>query len=88
MRASLTTGADGAVLRELTGCDDYGYTLSSGADVNGDGITDVIVGEYSQFDGGLPSCGGYVYSGKDGKLLWERVRDPIKAAKNRDWKSK
>lgn len=82
--AYVYSGRDGKVLLTLRAenrADGFGRHVDTAGDVNGDGHADVIVG--------APGHGGrtgraYVYSGKDGKVLWtgsgERAGDAYGAA--------
>jgi hypothetical protein len=53
----------------------YGWTLAGGADVDGDGVTDIIVGCYSPFSAGANFNGAHVYSGSDRHQIYEIARD-------------
>jgi hypothetical protein len=72
--AYVYSGEDGSVLYTFHGDskgDRFGYSVSGAGDVNGDGYADVIVGAHWNDPGGKPHAGSaYVYSGKDGKLLY------------------
>jgi hypothetical protein len=53
---------------------DFGWSLATGADVDGDGVDDVIVGDYSPYDVGNWTHGAVVLSGSDGRTLYEKRR--------------
>jgi subtilisin family serine protease len=72
-RAYLFSGADGAPIHTWNGPaagDQFGWEVADAGDVNGDGITDVIVGAYLNDAGGTDAGGAYVYSGSTGALLF------------------
>lgn len=49
-----------------------GYSVGGGADVNGDGVPDFIIGAPLRSPGGVMNAGSaYVYSGLDGSLLYQ-----------------
>jgi hypothetical protein len=48
--------------------DNFGLSVASAGDVNGDGYTDVIVGAYSNDDGGSQAGEAYVYYGSSSGL--------------------
>src|SRR5882672_4185641 len=51
--------------------DSLGYSVAGAGDVNDDGYPDVIVGARDDSPSGLAGAGSaYVYSGKDGTLIW------------------
>jgi hypothetical protein len=53
--------------------DFFGWSVAGAGDVNGDGFDDYIVGAQSASPGGLADAGSaYVYSGKDGSLLYQK----------------
>ena len=73
--AYVYSGADGTVLRRFDGVaagDRLGSSVAGAGDVNRDGFADVIVGAPRADAGGMDEAGSaYVYSGKDGTLLWQ-----------------
>src|SRR6185503_15215080 len=59
-------GADAVADLTLTGAaagDQYGFSVSTAGDVNGDGYADVIVGAYRNGAGGVDAGRAYVYYG-------------------------
>lgn len=80
--AYVFSGADGSILHFFDGeafClqnSAFGYSVSSGKDVNGDGVPDLIVGAplepYVNMGVGL-SGSAFVFSGATKQLLWEKV---------------
>ena len=58
-------GADGFKIIGKAGGDQAGFTVSSAGDVNGDGSDDVVVGAYTNDDGGSNAGAAYVIYGKD-----------------------
>jgi len=71
-RVYVYSGADGRLLRTLTGegpGDGFGIGSADVGDVNRDGYADLLIGAW-QFSGAAQSGGKvYLYSGKDGSLL-------------------
>lgn len=68
--AFVFSGSDGAMLYSWSGTflnDQFGRVVSRAGDVNGDGFDDVIVGAPET---GAGSGSAYVYSGRDGALLY------------------
>jgi hypothetical protein len=64
--ASLYSGADGSLLMTLYGDapgDFFGYSVSEAGDVDGDGLTDVIVGAPYDDDFGTSSGSAHVFAG-------------------------
>lgn len=75
-RAYVYSGYDGALLYTFTGehyYDYFGLSVAGGADLNMDGVPDLVVGaERFESEGGLNDDYGrvYAFSGTDGSLLW------------------
>lgn len=66
------SGADGATLYTFTGDslgDQFGSSVSDAGDVNGDGISDLIVGAFGDDNNGSFSGSARVLSGQDGAVL-------------------
>jgi hypothetical protein len=74
--AYVYSGADGTLLYQKDGAladDNFGYSVSTAGDVNGDGRADFMVGAYYADPGGFSAAGSaYVYSGADGTLLYQK----------------
>jgi hypothetical protein len=72
--AYVYSGRDGLVLWTFHGDSEddwFGRSVSGAGDVNGDGYADVIVGAHRNDPGGNTNAGSaYVYSGKDGSVLY------------------
>ena len=73
-RAYIFSGADGSVLQSLTSPNPesnarFGSSVSESGDVDGDGITDAVVGALSESGGADRAGRAYVFSGADGDLL-------------------
>lgn len=65
------SGASGALLYTFTGtqlglADGFGWSVDGGADLDGDGVPDVLIGEPGLATGGR----AWAYSGATGQLLW------------------
>lgn len=72
--ATVYSGASGQPLWTRAGAsagDVFGWVVAAAGDVNGDGITDVIVGAPGNDTGFQDAGRAYVYSGSDGTLLYE-----------------
>lgn len=73
--AFVHSGADGSLLHRFDGSaesDYFGKAVAGVGDVNGDGLSDLLIGAPG-VDVGLESAAGraYVYSGLDGSLLYQ-----------------
>ena len=71
--ARVFSGVDGSILYTFDGdspYDEFGISVSGGADVNGDGFDDVIVGTYGDDNNGDRSGSARVFSGVDGSVLY------------------
>ncbi len=71
-RAYVFSGADGALLRTLTGAsagDNFGDAVCGAGDVNNDGTNDIIVGAPTHDSGGSNTGRVYVVSGADWTTL-------------------
>lgn len=72
--AYVYSGLNGAVLHQWDGytvADEFGYSVSSAGDVNGDGFADLIVGSPHDSHVGVFGLGAvYVYSGATGSELY------------------
>ncbi|MEQ1691167.1 MAG: VCBS repeat-containing protein, partial [Gemmatimonas sp.] len=72
-KAYVYSGRDGHVLHALAGRDSaerFGSSAAGAGDVNGDGMADVIVGAPSNNAKGAGAGRAYLFSGKDGVLLF------------------
>lgn len=72
-RAYLFSGKDGAILFIFDGeteGDQFGWSVAGAGDVNADGYDDVIVGAKLHDAWGVDIGRAYVFSGRDGSLLW------------------
>ncbi len=76
-RAHVFSGATGALLYALSSPDEeasgfFGWSVSGGGDVNGDGWSDFVIGAWLESPGASPMCSGrsYVFNGSDGSLLY------------------
>ncbi len=69
------SGATGAMIREWVGSEldaAWGDHPDAAGDANGDGHADLLIGApYANSNGNDLSGAAYLYSGKDGTLLWE-----------------
>jgi FG-GAP repeat protein/VCBS repeat protein len=79
--AYVYSGADGSLLYlthgKVKGAQ-FGNSVSSAGDFNGDGITDVVVGAIrTETTGTLDPWSAFIYSGTDGSLLYQATSDPI-----------
>ena len=69
-----------SVLQGVPGSSDQmGGSVSGAGDVNNDGFPDIIVGARIAGPPGVYEGAAYVYSGKDGKLLWEYASKALAA---------
>ncbi|MCA9773387.1 MAG: FG-GAP repeat protein, partial [Myxococcales bacterium] len=71
--ARVFSGANGAVLYTFNGGaagDGFGYAVSDAGDVDGDNITDLIVGAPGNDNNGADSGSARVFSGADGAILY------------------
>ncbi len=74
--AYVYSGATGNLLYQRNGTsggENFGWSVASAGDVDGDSIPDFIVGSPSADPGGLIGAGSaYVYSGADGFILYQK----------------
>ncbi len=81
-RVYLLSGRDGTVIYKIEGKqagNDFGFAVAGIDDVNGDNVPDVVVGapQISPTRTGAASQGkAYVFSGQDGKLVFELTGSP------------
>ena len=73
--ARVHSGKDGTTLHVLHGTpsikgDRFGFAVNGAGDINGDGYDDLLVGATGDADNGFHSGGVYVFSGKDGRILY------------------
>ena len=76
--ARVFSGVDGSVLYDFFGdssFDDFGTSVSGAGDVNGDGFADLIVGVPGGDISGFSSGNARVFSGVDGRVLYNLFRD-------------
>ncbi len=76
--ASVYSGATGAVLYTVSGLaanDQFGYDVTGGYDVDGDGVNDFAVGIYGEDTNGSNAGSVNVYSGATGTLLYSLYGD-------------
>lgn len=70
-RAYVYSGRDGAVIHALRGSGEgFGRSVAGAGDQNSDGYADVIVGAPGNGSNGANAGRAYVYSGKDGAVLF------------------
>ncbi len=73
-RVLIVCGRTGEVLRTIQHTNEwdlFGYSLANAGDVDGDGVSDLIIGADTRFFCGLRRCSVFLASGRDGKLLRE-----------------
>lgn len=76
-RTWVASGRDGRLLTTMQPSDDSwggGLWLCGDADVDGDGLADVLATNFQPFDSGMRGTGAKVYSGRSGLLLHSVVR--------------
>lgn len=73
-RVMVFSGADHKVLHEWSGTpgSGFGAAATSAGDIDGDGYGDLIVGSTRDHTGGELAGRVYVYSGRDGSVIWQR----------------
>jgi len=80
--AEVFSGAGGPSLYMFTGKaagDRFGQAVDGAGDVNADGYDDLVVGAVGEDANGLDSGAAYVYSGRDGQLLYAFAGDFARA---------
>lgn len=71
--ATVFSGATHAILQQWFKAGEFfGSAVTGVGDINDDGFDDVVVGARYASDNGNASGSVYAYSGKDGRLLWQR----------------
>ena len=74
--AYLYSGIDGALIHQVNGeseGDRFGWSVAMLGDVNGDGVSDFIVGApFGDSEDFRDAGKAYVYSGADGRLIYEK----------------
>ncbi|MHC4078843.1 MAG: VCBS repeat-containing protein, partial [Planctomycetota bacterium] len=68
--AQVFSGKDGKILYDLKGNGAFGRSVSGAGDVNRDGYADVIVGAYADSKKAREAGSAWVFSGKDGAVLY------------------
>jgi TonB family protein len=74
---SATTGDRLRLLKSDLPHDRFAYAIASAGDVDGDGVTDVVVGAYRDSQRGLSSGAAYVLSGRNGDVLYSKFGERI-----------
>ena len=74
------SGKDGELLYKLSATpsrkgDRFGFHVNRAGDVNGDGHDDVLVGSIGDADNGRHSGAAYVFSGKNGQVIYRFIGD-------------
>jgi len=75
-RVVIYSGATGAVVRTHDGGDfggQFGCSVACAGDVDGDGVTDYVVGEESESSVYRYEGKAVVYSGQSGSMIWTKV---------------
>ena len=64
-------GANGFVLNGVAADDQSGYSVASAGDINGDGVSDLVIGAYGADPGGRAWAGSsYVVFGRPNGVAW------------------